>query len=189
MIKKILLSLTILLFVSSCTKNIFSQKYYDADIIEENHKAAEYLLKESAKNRGYGFRIQQNKPLIAATFVNINDVQKSSPLGRMVAEQIASYFTGQGYSVIELRLRSSIFVQQQNGELMLSRKIQDISFEHDAQAIIVGTYTPAKEGVFVTAKLVRSTDGITVASYDYKLPMGPDTKSMLRERKRSRRQH
>lgn len=159
----------------------------DTDLIKANHRAGEELLDAAQQHPLFGTSLIPNKPIIPASFANIDNVQTSSTFGRMVAEQVGSYFSQQGYTVTEVKLRNNIFVKEKTGELMLSREVKDIGFEHDAQAVIVGTYAVGSDSVFVTAKLVRVTDGIVLASHDYKLPLGPDTKALVRGDTRSRR--
>jgi TolB-like protein len=108
-------------------------------------------------------------------------VQRSSTFGRVIAEQMASRLSQKGYKVIEIKMRSdSIFIKEQTGELMLSRELQKISNKHNAYAVIVGTYGLGRYSVYVTAKLIRTKDNVILNAYDYSLPIGPDTKKMLR---------
>jgi TolB-like protein len=158
----------------------------DADLIGANHAAAQALQEKVDGDALLRFNLDRNKPLIAASFVNIDNVQSSSTFGRMLGEQYGSYFTQAGYQVVELKLRHDIFIREQSGELMLSREVRDISFEHNAQAVLVGTYAVGADSVFVTARMVRANDGIIMASYDYRLPIGPDTRSLLRGDRQSR---
>jgi TolB-like protein len=87
--------------------------------------------------------------------------------------------------VIEVKMRTnSLFVQEHTGELMLSRELRDISLQHDAFAVLVGTYAESKRRVYLTAKLVQANSSIILSSYDYELPIGPDVKSMLQNKQR-----
>jgi TolB-like protein len=84
--------------------------------------------------------------------------------------------------VIEMQLRNNVFIKQRGGEFLLSRELRSISSEHNAQAVIVGTYAVARKNVYVTARLVRASDSIVLASYDYSLPMDQDVAFMLRNK-------
>ncbi len=159
----------------------------DRDLVRASYSAADLLLKgvkdiRSLKPRHNGIYTRQ--PFLVASFVNIDDLQQSSTFGRIVAEQIGSRIAQKGYKVIELKLRtSSVFVQQHTGELLLSRELREISLQHDAYAVVVGTYAASKEIVYVTAKLVRTEDNVILSSSDYSLPVGSDTKYLLRKRR------
>ncbi len=148
-------------------------------IIGASYTAADSLI-ERAKN----IRLHRDRPILATSFVNIDNVKASSTFGRMLGEQMGSRFAQHGYNVVEMKMRSSIFVQEQTGELMLSRQLREISLQHNAYAVLVGTYAQGKRRVYVTAKLVRAENNIILASYDYELPIGPDTKYLLRVKTR-----
>lgn len=145
----------------------------DANLVEANYKAADALLVRAPWLR------ERHEPLLGATFVDINNLEVSSPLGRVIGEQLGSKFAQQGFTVIELKMRSNIFVKEGAGEFMLSRSIKEISQSHNAAAVIVGTYAVARQSVFVQARLIRATDNLILASYDYVLPLGPDVKALL----------
>jgi TolB-like protein len=159
----------------------------DQNLVKASYVAADMLLKgvkdiHHLKPRRNGIYTKQ--PILVASFVNIDDLQQSSTFGRIIAEQIGSRIAQRGYKVIELKLRiHTVFVQMQTGELLLSRKLREISLQHDAYAVVVGTYAASKESVYVTAKLIRSEDSVILSSYDYRLAVGPDTKQMLRKKR------
>ncbi len=145
-------------------------RYY---AINHNHVAAQKLVDHV---RG---RLDTGRPLIAASFVNINDLSESSSLGRSISQQFATIFTNNGYRVIELLLRKDIYIKQDSGEFLLSRELKNISHHHQAQAVIVGTYAVGETRVYVTAKVVNADTGIVLSAHDYSLPIDKDTKALL----------
>ena len=142
-------------------------------LIQANHRAADSLLTQGQPS------LEPFKPILTATFVSIDNLNQSSRLGRVISEHVASRFTQRGVPVIEMKMRGTIFVDSGQGELLLSREVQDISQSHKAQAVIVGTYARAERYVYVTAKLVRSVDNTILAAYDYVLPLDSNVSSML----------
>jgi len=62
---------------------------------------------------------------------------------------------------------------------MLSRELKDISTKHNAQAVVVGTYSIAEDVVYISARMIRPSDGIIITSYAYKLSLNDNTKKML----------
>lgn len=147
-----------------------------ADIMGTSHSAAEALIESAAAG------LDPDKPLIAATFVNIDDLSKASSFGRIVSEQVASRFTQKGIKVVEILLRNSVYIKQKGGEFLLSRELRSISSQHNAQAVIVGTYAVGRKNVYVTTRLINASDNIIMASHDYSLPLDQDVAFMLRER-------
>ncbi|RUQ31675.1 MAG: hypothetical protein EKK68_07290 [Candidatus Competibacteraceae bacterium] len=147
----------------------------DANLIDKNYGAADALLMRASWLK------ERREPLLAATFVDINNLEVSSGLGRVIGEQLGSRFAQQGFTVIEIKMRNNIFVREGSGEFALSRSVKEISQSHNAAAVIAGTYAVGRQSVFVNARLIRATDNLVLASYDYVLPMGPDAKALLAE--------
>ena len=162
------------------------QAFVDRDLVRTSYQAVDTLLKgvqniSALRGNPQHNGVYTNPPILVASFVNIDNVQRSSTFGRVIAEQMASRLSQKGYKVIEMKMRSdSIFIKEQTGELMLSRELRQISQKHKAYAVIVGTYGVSKYVVYLTAKLIRTKDNVILSAYDYSLPVGPDTKIMLR---------
>jgi len=144
-------------------------------LVSANHAAVDQLLASLMPPRGFN----KSQPIIVATLVNVDNLN-GSRLGRVLSEQIATRLTMKGFSVIELKLRDNIFINEKEGELLLSRKIKDISLNHNAQAVVVGTYAESSGYVYVTVKMVDSTDGQVMAAHDYALPLDANIRSLLR---------
>jgi len=160
-------------------QNLVTASYKAADALIAGAKEL-HLLDEQPRKNG----IYTQQPILITSFVNIDDLQQSSTFGRIIGEQIGSRIAQHGYKVIEMKMRTgSIFVQEHTGELVLSRELREISYQHDAYAVVVGTYADSKDSAYVTAKLVRAKDSVVLSSYDYKVAVGPDTKQMLRKKR------
>jgi TolB-like protein len=138
-----------------------------------NYKAADYLIAKSPKD------MLKTSPLLVASFVNIDNLNESSTFGRMISEQISTRFKQLGYSSIEMKLRTTIFIKEGSGEFLLSRELSDISSKHNANAVVVGTYAIASDRVYLTVRVVNTTDSTILASYDYNIPMTRDVVKML----------
>ena len=152
---------------------LLERKETDDDLVGASHRAADSLIKKA------GARLDTQRSIAAASFVNIDDLSESSSFGRIVSQQLASRLSSHGFQIIEMLLRKSVYIQQQAGELLLSRELKNISKEHNVQAAIVGTYAVGKNSVYVTAKIVDSASSIVMASHDYELALGPNTRSLL----------
>jgi TolB-like protein len=123
--------------------------------------------------------LPKDAPLIVATFVDIDRLTTTSTLGRILSEQVASRFTQQGYSLIELKLRGSVFVQEGRGELMLSREVKDLSLSHNVQAVIVGTYATSADKLFLNLKVVRPLDNRVLSAHNIALDLDETTRTLL----------
>lgn len=147
--------------------------------IRANYLAADALSASANQRR----EMPKQVPILVATLVNIDSLTESSRLGRVVSEQLQARLSQHGYSVVELKLRGNLFVKQDQGELLLSREIKDITTNHKAQAVVVGTYAVASSNVFINLKIVGN-DNILLGSYDYSLDLDANTKVMLTNAKK-----
>lgn len=121
-------------------------------------------------------------PFIVATLVNIDQLEQSSTLGRLISEQVASRMTHLGHSVLELKVRNSVYMKRHEGELLLTREIKEVASNHNAQAVVVGTYAESATMVHVNLKVVNPSTSVVLAAYDYALPMDRQIQSLIRKR-------
>jgi TolB-like protein len=77
-------------------------------------------------------------------------------------------------------MRNSVYVDRREGEFLLSREVADISTEHNAPVVLVGTYAVGDDNVFVTARLIRTADNVIIGSYDYTVPLTRDLRTLVR---------
>ena len=172
---KLTIFLVALLTLAACQTSPGGQN--DTNIINSSHKAAK-ILTDNAKRRNF----DHNHALIFASFVNINNLDKSSSFGRIISQQFSTYFASAGYNVAEMLLRQNVYIKQQQGEFLLSRELKEISKQHNAHAVIVGTYAVGKNSIYITAKMVDTRTNEVISSVDYALPMGPDTRLLLKNK-------
>lgn len=143
------------------------------DIELASYGAVDYLI-ETARAP-----LSADKPVVVTTLVDNANLAQSSPLGRLISEQLATRLAMAGYTVRELRFGNTLRVREGTGELVLSRDLRNISRTVGAQAIVVGTYTPASSRVFVNAKLIHAVSGDLLSAVDFELPMSDDVKSLV----------
>ena len=176
--KSILTLLCAALFLFGCASSNEDdtpkfQRVTDSDLVSQSYTAAEALLKQVPWLK------DNRQPLLTGTFVNINSMEDSSAMGRIIAEQISSRFAQEGFTMIEMKLRRNVFIQQLGGEFVLSREVMSLSQVHNAAAVIAGTYAVGRRNVYINARLVRAADNLVLAAYDYSMPLGPDAKALL----------
>lgn len=143
-----------------------------SDFINANYKAAEVLIAQFAKYASEG-------TMIVATVVNIDSLEHSSTLGRLVSEQVAARFGQRGYTMVEMKFRNQVYMKRNEGELLLTREISEVARQHQAQAVIVGSYGVSSDTVFINIKVVQPGTNTVLAAHDYALPLNRDVRSML----------
>lgn len=149
--------------------------HFFENILTSSMTVADRLAAELALRQ-----ISPSQPILAASFVDIDQLEKSSTLGRVVSEQIATRLAQHGYRVVEIKLRqSSIFVKKDEGEFLLSREVREISTTNDVYAVLVGTYAVTDYSVFLSARLVRAGDSVVLTGQEYELDRNIVTDAML----------
>jgi hypothetical protein len=131
--------------------------------IMSNYHAVDRLLKNISDPE-----LNSYQPLIVCTVVDIDNLNKSSTIGRLISAQLISRLQQQGYTdVMQLEARESV-TPSADGMTLLSRDAQKIARSYNAQAVVVGTFGTTKDGSFVHLEIL---DGNRVLSAtDYALP-------------------
>ncbi|MBB4284649.1 FlgO family outer membrane protein [Roseospira goensis] len=142
------------------------------DIELASYAAADQLMEFSRAP------LNPDKPIVVTTLVSGSDLRTSSPLGRLVSEQVATRLANAGFTVRELRFGTAFKAREGTGELVLSRDMRDLSRSVGAQAVVAGTYTPARTRVFINAKLIQASTGDVLSAVDFELPRSDDLETL-----------
>jgi hypothetical protein len=70
-------------------------------------------------------------------------------------------------------------MQKKGGEFMLSRELKEVSTEHNVQAVVMGTYSLARDLVYISSSVINPSDSTIRATYDYAIPLGANTARLL----------
>lgn len=133
-------------------------------LIDQTYQAVDRLFSRSLK------RIDKDKGILVTSIVDVKSVESSSALGLMMSEQVSSRAVQLGYKVHELKLRETIALRKDVGELALSRLPKDVRRIQSAQAIVFGTYAVGDDAVFVNLKVSEPIDGQIISSVDFQIP-------------------
>lgn len=179
MLKKILLIIPLFL-VNACAQLNHDYRYVNyssEDFIHQNQQAVDSLstqLKErKAENE------PTLSPVIIVSVVNMNQLNKTSSFGRLVAEQISARMAQLKYNVVELKVRNDILVKNNQGEFLLTREIKEIAKSVNAEAVVIGTYVENSNDVYINLKVVRPSNNVVLAGYSYAIPKAANIKGML----------
>ncbi|MBF0424422.1 MAG: hypothetical protein HQL66_01185 [Magnetococcales bacterium] len=143
------------------------------DMTESAYAAADAMVNELDE------RMMPQQSILPVTFVNLDNLDETSSLGRLIARQMASRFTQRGYSVMEVKVRKDLLIRKDQGEFVLSREMEKIGQEYKAKMLLVGHYTVAQNRVYVNAQVIRLKDKMALASRDFTLNLGSDVRRLL----------
>lgn len=141
--------------------------------VAANYRAADAL---ALQLRG---KLPDDKPLIMATIVNIDALEQTSMLGRLVSEQLSTRLAQGGMHMLEMKLRNSVYLKRGQGELMLTRELGDVAHTHNAQAVVVGSYAETRDAIFINVKVIQPATNLVLAGHDYVLAKEGTVRSML----------
>lgn len=123
-------------------------------------------LVENAKEE-----LDDESVLTVSTFVNLNNLYTTSGLGRYLGEQMIGELQKQGFNVIDVRKTPGIMVSENQGEYGLSRDMDELTFIHKAQAMVVGTYSATETELLLNARILRNEDGMVLSTASLVLPI------------------
>jgi TolB-like protein len=158
---------------SSAAKVVTYKDAAESPLIPTNYAAADRLLEQLKYN------VAPSSTLIIATLVNIDALENSSTLGRLISEQVSARFTQNSYRMVELKFRNNVYIAQDQGEFMLTREIHELAKTHSAQAVIVGTYAQSRDYVYINLKVIQPNTNTVLAVHDYALPLDENNRHML----------
>ena len=141
--------------------------------VAANYRAADAL---ALQLRG---KLPDDKPLIMATIVNIDALEQTSMLGRLVSEQLSTRLAQGGMNMLEMKLRNSVYLKRGQGELMLTRELGEVAHTHNAQAVVVGSYAETRDAIFINVKVIQPATNLVLAGHDYVLAKEGTVRSML----------
>jgi TolB-like protein len=148
----------------------------DTDLAAASRAAVDALLAQAKPP------LKPEYVILVTSLADLNQLEQSSPLGRLLAELLSTRLTQRGYAVADARARNDLLVLQDNGEFVLSRQMDSIRREHSAPVALAGTYVVAENTAHVTVKFIQLDGGVVLAAQHFSLPLGPDTQALAARR-------
>jgi hypothetical protein len=118
-------------------------------------------------------------PLVVGSIADIQDVNRTTPLGNAIAELVRSRLVQKQFTVTDLRLRSQVFLDRAQGELTLSRDRRAVLPPPITAEIVGGTYAVGNGTVYVSLRVTAASDAHILAAGDFTLPRTADVDRLL----------
>lgn len=118
--------------------------------------------------------------LVVTTPVALDDLDQSSPVARLMAEELTAWFVAAGYRVQEIRRGKNILFAPGKGETLLTRDVQLLNdkFMHSA-VILAGTYVLTSRSVRFSMRLLHAPTGEVLAMSNKTLDLTPETTELV----------
>lgn len=144
----------------------------DVDLIAADYAATDQLL------RGAIPAVSPRSRLVVATIADINALEDSTTLGRLITEHVSARLVQQGFTVLDPKLQNSLLMIPNVGEFALSRELREYGQSQAVDRLVAGTYTIGKDTVYVSLKLLNFSTGQVTAAHNYSLPIGANVESL-----------
>ncbi|MBF0109641.1 MAG: hypothetical protein HQL76_10735 [Magnetococcales bacterium] len=141
-------------------------------------KMTVYMAADSMINAVHE-KMHKRAAILPASFVDEQNMDQTTPLGRLLSRQMSARFTQAGYRILEVKLRDNLLLQKGKGQFLLSDEVAKIRDTHEAHVVLAGSYSVAKNRVFANAQLIRIGDGVILAAEDFSMPLTPDLRRLL----------
>jgi TolB-like protein len=119
--------------------------------------------------------------VVINSLVNVDDLEQNLAFGRIVSDQISSAFHRSGYRVMGMELPTEIFAKNETGILQLPEKTKEALNNVGAKAVVIGSYAPGYNNVYVSLRVVDIASQNVISSADYSVSMGPDAKVLVKK--------
>lgn len=141
-------------------------------MIEQVYYSVDHLLAQHPK-------MQDTDRILVATAVDVNNVQRTSELGRVLTECIQARLTHNDHDVIHPTVREDHLLVQHDGQFLLSRDARNLAVDYNARSALVATYSVVSNSVVVSMKLVSTVENSTLAAQDFVLARTESISEML----------
>lgn len=108
--------------------------------------------------------------VLVATLVNLDDLTKTTPFGRMVSEQISVELDRRNIRLREVRrTRDVMVIEPRQGEFALSRDVSLLGADVNASHVMAGTYRLIGNVAYVSVRVIDIKTHHVIASVDYSI--------------------
>ena len=163
------------LFSAGCTRNMSCRGYAavnflgtSTDLSRLAHRMTDELILSA---RPMLVPRNPNLPILVTTFVDNNDLSQTNAFGRTLQTAMSSRFVQQDYSVKEILLGDTYFIEPREGITVLTRDISRLAVGANTQAVVVGTWNRTGRTLYINARLVNPETGGILSSKDYRICM------------------
>ena len=170
------LVILITLISTACATGIVPQSNYQKN--PADRFGTQFLAKEIYRNLRTPTVI--NAPTIVTSFVDLNELEKTSVFGRLMAEKMLNELNRKGFHVVEVRRAQDLFIKKSVGEMILTRDINELASITKARTVLAGTYVATSEGVIINARLIDIKSPEILSSVSYEVELTEEIENLIR---------
>jgi TolB-like protein len=103
------------------------------------------------------------RPTVITSFVDLNNLNETSQLGRLIGEHFMHQLQIRGWNVTDVRMTRDLVINEE-GEFSLSRELKRLRGSLSAGNIVTGTYTTTVDGVLLSVRVLDIASGQVVST-------------------------
>lgn len=125
-------------------------------------------------------RLDRSALILTAPFADLHAVKNTSPLGRILAEELGNAFTRHGYRLADTRVFTpSPYSLKEEGETALSSAPDQVGASFGPRTILSGTYSMVDGALRVSARLVQPADHAVLSAATCNLRLTKEVRELL----------
>ncbi len=175
--KKIVALALLALFASACTLRMPPAKNI---ITSEREDRFGTLFMASELSRNLQRHDVMSAPVIVTTFVDLNDLTKTSVFGRMMAERMIDEMSRRGFRMLEVRRAQDLFMKKDVGEMILTRDVAELADSTQARAVLAGTYVATETSIIINARLIDTRSPQVLSTVSFEVAMTDEIEGLLK---------
>lgn len=142
------------------------------DLAVLTYRAVDQLLQSTPE-------LNATVPLVVSSITDSQRIDQSFSFGAIIADLVKSRLSQEHMTVIEPRLRSSMLLKKDEGEMMLARDSRAIMSGPPYSCVLTGTYATAGSRVYVALKLISADDARILSAVDFVVYRNTDINRLL----------
>jgi TolB-like protein len=158
---------------NATSQSIYSTQQKSIDLRAEVETACAQLIRRAKHTN------KRKDTFLVVSFADLSALSQSSQLGRLMGQDCSTEFVNDGYQVTEPLFADALYIDPSQGELMLSRNLEVLAQDHEATAVVVGTYTVGRNTVYANARLIRSNDALVLSAVSFEIPLTPEVGQLI----------
>jgi TolB-like protein len=108
-------------------------------------------------------KMYNNSKIAITSFVLLDNINKSSKIGRILSENLIHELQTRGYSIIDFKTRNDIKITP-NGDFLFSTNIEELRHNHNIGFVLSGTMSKFQTGIEVNARILNINTHEVVSS-------------------------
>ena len=140
-----------------------------------------------AEQKHHPYNIRKALSISCTVAVDLNNLEKSSPVGRQISEEMARWFVQAGYRVKEVRQGKHMYIDPKRGETVLTRDVRKLLTTNvTTEAVLAGTYVVTPQQVRFSMRLLHAQTNDILAMGTATVPITDDLKPLLHDMKETK---